>query len=117
MIVFPTLTKSPSLPLSPDGEIDDVLLRSPQESGYEQVRPRTTRARRSWGVNYPVLAAADVATLRAFEITTLRNGADAFTWTHPISGLVYTVRLTGPVKFATTQDRRFSSAALTLKEV
>lgn len=105
MPTFPTLSRAPSYPIDPDGEAEDVILRSPMEAGYEQTRPRTTRARRNFGVNYIGIEAADEALLRAFETTTLRNGADAFTWTHPISGTVYTVRLTAPIKWSRTKGK------------
>ncbi|MHB0925887.1 MAG: hypothetical protein ACYC1F_05230 [Gallionellaceae bacterium] len=117
MANFPTLSCSPSFPLDPDGEIEDVVLRSPFEGGYEQTRPRSTRTRRTFGLNYKALNNADVALLRAFEITTLRNGADSFTWTHPLSATSYTVRLTGPIKFAKQQVSTHSAVALTLREV
>lgn len=117
MANFPTLSVAPSYPLSPDGDTEDVVIRSPQTAGYEQTRPRTTRTRRTFGLNYKALDDTDAGLLRAFEITTLRNGADSFAWTHPLSGTVYTVRLTGPIKFAKQQVGTHSVVALTLREV
>lgn len=118
MATFPTLSRAPSYPLDPDGELEDVLIRSPQESGYEQVRPRTTRARRSFGLNYNALSDADVAVLRNFELVTLVNGADAFSWTHPLSGVVYTVRLAAPIKYAKAlRAPTLSTVSFTLREV
>lgn len=117
MSAFPTLSEAPGFPLDPDGEIEDVILRSSAEAGYEQTRPRSTRARRAFGVNYNALSDADVATLRTFEITTLRNGADSFTWTHPVSGAVYTVRLAGPIKYAKNVVRNYSGVHFALREV
>ena len=117
MPTFPTLSKPPSYPLDPDGEIEDVVMRSPQEAGYEQTRPRTTRARRNFGVNYQALPDADTDLLRTFEITTLRNGADAFAWTHPLSGTVYTVRLTGQIKFRRNNAGAMSNVSFALREV
>jgi len=117
MSVFPTLTKVPSYPLDPDGDQEDAVLRSPMEAGYEQTRPLFTRARRSWGVNYRALGESDVAALRGFERTTLRNGADAFTWTHPIEGAAYTVRLAGPMRFKRTVAGLVTDVSFTLREV
>lgn len=117
MTAFPTLSRAPSLPLDPDGEIEDVILRSPMEAGYEQTRPKTTRARRIFGLNYRALGNADVTLLRTFETTTLRNGADSFTWTHPLSGTTYTVRLTAPIKFARAQAGTLSEVSMMLREV
>lgn len=99
MAAFPTLSKAPAFPLDPDGELEDAILRSPMEAGYEQTRPKFTRARRTYGLRYR-LAGADLAALRDFERVTLHNGADSFTWTHPIAGTTHTVRLTGPAKYA-----------------
>lgn len=100
MANFPVLSRNPIYPLDPDGSIEDVVIRSPQASGYEQTRPRSTRARRNFGLNYINLASLDEAALRTFEVTTLRNGADSFLWTHPTSAVVYTVRLTAPIKIS-----------------
>ena len=99
MAAFPTLTRPPIYPLDPDGELEDAVLRSESEAGYEQTRPKFTRARRSFGLRYR-MSDADVATLRAFELTTLVNGSDSFTWTHPLTSTSYTMRLTAPIKYA-----------------
>lgn len=117
MANFPTLSKAPSFPLAPDGEIEDVILRSKAEAGYEQTRPRTTRARRSFGINYKATSNADTTLLRTFEVTTLRNGADSFQWTHPLSGTTYTVRLVGPIKYSRNQTKTLTDIAFELKEV
>lgn len=116
---FPALSTPPSYPIDPDGEIEDAILRSPMEAGYEQTRPRTTRARRSFGINYIGLKSADEALLRAFEITTLRNGADSFNWTHPLSATVYTVRLTGgAIKFVRIKSKAgLVNVSMKLREV
>jgi hypothetical protein len=117
MAAYPTLTKAPSYPLEPDGVIEDVVLRNPMEDGYVQTRPRTTRARRTWGLNYRNLPDADIATLRTFEITTLVNGAGSFTWTHPLSGTTYTVQLTGPIKFSRPVVPLHADASFMIREV
>lgn len=120
MPAFPTLSRNPSYPIDPDGVLEDMVIRSDPKSGYEQTRPRFTRARRSFGVNYVGLDAADEALLRAFEITTLRNGADSFTWTHPISGAAYTVRLSGgSIKWSRSKGKASGvvNASMQLREV
>lgn len=117
MANFPTLSRAPNFPLDPDGSTEDVVLRSPQEAGYEQTRPRTTRARRSFGLNYQALKDADVALLRTFEITTLRNGADSFDWTHPLSAATYTVRLAAPVQYKRQHGGGMVNVSLNLREV
>lgn len=115
MVDFVTLTGVPGYPMDPDGEIEDNILRSDTTAGYEQTRPRFTRTRRVWGVNYPDMIDADVALLKTFERTTLRNGADKFNWNHPITG-TFVVRLAGPIKFA-KDDFGGTKVSFTLKEV
>lgn len=117
MPTYPALSRKPSYPLTPNGEIEDVILTSPKEAGYEQTRPRTTRVRRSFGVNYVDLPNVDVALLRTFESTTLRNGADAFTWTHPLTGTSYTVRLQGPIRFSQVKGHTSENVSFMLREV
>lgn len=94
------------------------MLRTPAEAGYVETRPRFTRARRSWGLNYPSLPDDDVTTLRAWELTTLRNGADAFDWTHPLSAATYTVRLgTDLIKYARAKKGNGTNVSMLLVEV
>lgn len=115
MTDFVTLTALPSYPLEPDGDIEDSTLRSETEGGYRQTRPRFTRSRRKWGLNYIDLDDTDATALRTFERTTLRNGADKFNWTHPMGG-TYVVTLAGPIKFA-RRDFGGTNATFTLEEV
>ena len=118
MSSFPTLSKNPSYPLDPDGDLEDVILRTPSDAGYVQTRPRFTRSRRTWGINYAALPDADVSTLRTFEQVTLVNAADLFSWTHPISSTTYTVQLAGPIKYARVMGaENASNVSMTLQEV
>lgn len=117
MANFPTLSRAPSYPLSPDGDLEDVVMRSPQASGYEQTRPRSTRARRSFGLSYKNISDADIAALRTFEITTILNGANSFSWTHPITSTVYTVRLAGPIQYERTRSPGVGDVSMKFREV
>lgn len=103
---FPTLSVNPTYPLSPDGDQEDGVIRSPFESGYSQTRPRFTRSRARFGLTYN-MPASDKTTLKAFEKTTLRNGADSFLWTHPIEGVTYTVQLTKPISYVHVSFGRY----------
>ncbi len=117
-MTFPTLSDKPVMPLAQDGELEDVALRTPSTAGYEQVRPQFTRARRTFGpLLYPALSDTDTAALRTFEQTTLINGTAPFSWTHPISGTTYTVRLTAPIKYARTDLPTLTSVSFTVLEV
>jgi len=113
---FPTLATVPSFPLDPDGEIEDAVLRSPFTGGYELTRPKYTRSRRIWGLRYPMLTPADKNTLFTFEQTTLRNGADSFTWTHPVTATAYTVRFAAPIKYHYFDRNKFA-VDFSLREV
>jgi len=115
MNTFPTLGVPPAYPLDPDGETEDAVIRSTLEGGYEQTRPRFTRIRRSFGLNYE-LSDADVGVLKGFEIVTLVNGADSFDWVHPLTNEAYTVRLTAPIKYSKV-DYGSSKVTLTVREV
>ncbi len=117
MPTFPTLSSPPSYPLSPDGDLEDVVLRSPMEAGYEQRRPRSTRARRTYGISYHSLPDADIATLRTFEKDTLVNGSAAFTWTHPVEGTSHTVALTAPIKYGRSGAPAAGDVNFTIREV
>ena len=114
MAAFPSI-RAPIHPLDPDGELEDAAVRSPFEGGYQQTRPRYTRARRRFGVRYR-LQSSDLWTLRTFELTTLRNGADSFTWTHPTTSTSYTVRLAAPIAYARAQYGIWD-VSMTLEEV
>ena len=117
MAAFPTLSRPPSYPLDPDGELEDAIVRSPFSAGYEQTRPRFTRARRTWGVTYRHLPDADVAILREFERVTLVNGSDSFAWTHPLTGAQFGVRLTAPIKYARASAPGHADVSFSLREV
>lgn len=117
MPAFPTLSRPPSYPIDPDGQIEDAVLRSPAEGGYEQTRPRFTRMRRTWGLNYRHLSDTDVALLRTFETTTLSNGAAAFTWTHPLGAGTFTVQLAGPIRFGRPGAPLHADVSFALREV
>lgn len=114
---FLGLSKGPSLPLDPDGVMEDVVIRTPTEAGYVQTRPRFTRSRLMWGLVYNVLPDADIAILKNWENVTIRNGSDVFTWQHPASLVTYDVHLTGPVKYAKTQYPTLTSVSMTLQQV
>lgn len=117
-MAFPTLSRPPSYPLDPDGEIEDAVLRSPPAAGYVQQRPKFTRSRQSFGLNYPNLPDADVALLKTWERTTLGNGAGTDTWTHPLSGTTYTVRLgPGLIKYKRARKGAGTEVSMLLQEV
>jgi hypothetical protein len=117
-MAFPSLSRPPSFPIDPDGDLEDGVLRSPSDAGYVQTRPKFTRARRSWGVNYISLPDTDVALLRTHETTTTRNGADSFVWTHPLSGITPTVQYgPGLIKYKRSKKGSGTNVSFLLQEV
>jgi phage-related protein len=99
MANFPTLSESyPSYPVVENRE--DSVLRSSFEGGYVQTRPRFTRVRKKWQINYKLLSSADRTLIANFFDTTVNGGADAFTWTCPLDLTAYSVRFTAPPIFS-----------------
>ena len=74
---------------------EDAVLRSEYEAGYEQTRARYTRLRRRFKCVYRI-SNAQKNTLDNFYVVNLKNGAFAFTWTHPVSGSNISVRYANP---------------------
>lgn len=110
MATWPTIA-APVFPLSEAPE--DNVLRSSFDAGYEQTRQRFTRNRRTFGLRWTALKAADKALLDAFYLT---NSAGSFTWTYPGTSTTYTVRFTGPPKMQLTATGLYS-VEVELREV
>lgn len=80
-------------------EWDDPAMRSEMEGGYTLTRPRYTRIRRTWQLEWRAMSATDYALLTAFYVST-HGGSDSFAWTTPTDGASKTVRFSGPLKAA-----------------
>ena len=92
MPAFPTLSVKPIFPV---GEVpEDPTVRSVFEGGYQHTRPRHTRNRRKFQLQYHNLPETDKSGANKLDafIVTVKSGADSFTWTHPDTGTSYTVR-------------------------
>lgn len=90
MSAFPTLSQPPNYPLVE--EIEDTTIVSNFESGYIQTRPRFTRRRKSFTVRYENLSTSDKTSLETFRDVTVLGSSETFTWTHPLTSTVYTMR-------------------------
>ena len=66
-----------------DGEITTKkgALRSESEGGYTMSRPRSTKSKKSFTLNYSAIKNEDYAILEEFFVT---NQGSNFTFTHPI---------------------------------
>ena len=78
MSSYPTLSVKPDYPLTP--ETDDIVLASPKAAGYQHKRPRYSRIRQQFTLEYPVLGVADEDTLNAHYASIL--GAASFYYYH-----------------------------------
>lgn len=77
---------------------DESRIRSSMDAGPALVRNRFTAHTQS--VNVPiVITGAQLAVFNTFYRTTLNNGADSFTWTHPIDGSSVSYRFINPPKW------------------
>ena len=103
MPTFPTLTIIQAVPMTE--EIEDATIRSSFEAGYEHTRPRFTRSRKTWSIRYEYMPNADKTTLDTFINTTVRQGADAFSWTNPQDSTTYTVRFLTLPKYELVLNR------------
>jgi len=78
------VTTYPSIPrFIFDGEITTKkgALRSESEGGYTMSRPRFTKSKKSFTLNYSAIKNEDYAILEEFFVT---NQGSNFTFTHPI---------------------------------
>lgn len=73
----------------------NLVVRTPMDAGPAQTRRRYTAAVRPLRVTIP-LTRAQVALLDTFYTDTLEGGALEFTWTHPRTQSVVTLRFVSP---------------------
>ena len=99
MIDFPTLSRGTSRTGYAKENAIDPTIRTRSEGGYLKTRPRTTWVPDKYMDIRENLTATDVALLESFE-NTVRIGADAFRWGHPVTGTAILVRFTKPIKYA-----------------
>lgn len=93
------LSVNPEYPLSE--ELEDNTIRSEFEGGYEHTRPRFTRNRKTFGLNYRYITDADKTTIE--NLFNAVRGADMFTWLHPKTNSAHIVRFVEPPKFEYVQ--------------
>lgn len=85
------LTVAPSYGM--EEEYYKPQIRAEFENGAVTSRARATKGKRRWPrLTWPALSAADWATLQAFFES--KQGA-TFTWPHPRTAVVHTVRFSG----------------------
>lgn len=80
MYTFPTLSVYPTYPF--DEEQEDVTLKSKSEDGILLTRPKYTKTRNTYNVNYDYLTKEDKHKIESF-VKTVNQGVDIFYWNHP----------------------------------
>lgn len=91
MSTFPQaeLTSYPTYPIKE--QIINSAISSPFENGMVQVRPRFTRDRRRWSINYKALTEAEKIIVKNFYLS-VSGGSYYFTWVNPMDNSEHTVR-------------------------
>ena len=93
---YPTLVRIPSYPI--EVSIEDAVLRSDTDSGHVITRPKFTKSRRSFTINYEDAPLSDMTTLEDFYFDDCGNGSAVFNWTRPDTGQVFVVGFKEPMK-------------------
>jgi hypothetical protein len=76
IIIFPSLSRAPSLDTSTNTQDDTI--RDSFDAGYVATRPRFTRGRRAWNMNVRNLQLEDVRALQNFAMNTAQRGGNSF---------------------------------------
>lgn len=111
---WPAGIKNPDYPL--DEQLADPTLRSEFEDGSQQTRPKHTRIRNTFTVSWKSLPDDEKQLLEDFYRNTVKAGAEAFNWTHPVSGKQYVVRF-GAALAPKANMLHYWSVSITLIEV
>lgn len=117
--VFPTI-QPPSYPLK--NKIEDVSLQSTMENGITISRPKFTRARETFNLQWNALPANDFSLLRTFFKTVVYGGSQSFQWTYPqivgdpYAGQAFAVRFAGGTIEFTTSTPGYYTGELVIQE-
>lgn len=95
MLNWPNI-KMPIMPFSE--ELEDVALVSLTENGMVVSRPKFTRPRNTFSLQWTALPTVDYIALKQFYASVL-GGSNSFIWPHPITGTLYEVRFSGAFSF------------------
>ena len=67
-------------------------IKTTSEANYTVTRSRTTKRRRYFKLNYPLMLLSEYQTLRTYFEGTAYGEAVSFSWTNPIDSVTYTVK-------------------------
>ena len=89
LIDFPSNISNPDYPLVET--LEDAVLRSNMEDGTVKTRPKFTRNRKTFEVQWNNMLTEEQQVFENFYKNTLKNGSLPFNWTHPKTGVTYVV--------------------------
>lgn len=112
--IFPAGIRNPDYPL--DEQLADPTLRSEYEDGSQQTRPKFTRIRKIFTVEWNSLPDTEKELLVDFYCNTVKAGAEAFDWMDPVSGKQYAVRFGAAPKIK-AKMLHYYTVSITLNEV
>lgn len=97
-IDFPSNIGNPAYPLGEQPE--NAVLSSKMEDGTVKTRPKFTRNRATYTLQWPATTNEVRQAFDTFYKTTLKNGALSFNWTHPSTNESLVVRFTEPPTYS-----------------
>ena len=110
---FPDVT-APEYPLKETFE--DNLIKSSMENGVVKTRPRFTKVRRSFELEWSLLNNDSKDALEQFFLSKTNCGSLPFKWPHPYSKKSYVVRFDGPPSFS-LKMKDYWQVSIKLQEV
>lgn len=105
---------APSYPLKETFE--DNLIKSSMENGVVKTRPRFTKTRRSFELDWQALDNENKEVLEKFFMSKTKCGSLSFKWLHPQSEKSYHVRFSEPPSF-TLKVNEYWQVSIKLQEV
>ena len=109
MAAFPSIA-TPQYPISESVYVPKV--KTEFESGHVQSRKRGTKYPRRFRLIWDGLSSNDFESI----VTFFKSTDDTFTWTHPFTSVVYTVRFTDDELSSRLQEGNEYSVSLNLEE-
>jgi hypothetical protein len=108
-MAYPTLTEN-GITINPNYPIEEgresTSIKSKMESGYVLTRARFTRQRLNFKLSYSLLSNTNKLSLEAHMVSVL--DITPFNWTHPVSGVTYSVRYQSVPQFQYMQYQRWN---------
>ncbi len=108
MVDWPTALPDKPLAEGFAETVPDQVLRTEMDQGPAKLRRKTTAGVRRIQAKY-ILSATQVAALDSFYDTDLKAGSLSFSYTHPRTGVLETVRFMAPPEYASVNGHYFQT--------